>query len=189
MKNISMKYRFISIAVIGSVFLLSCNNKSTGISETAQKNLNAEKSIRELIASKNLDSLDEYISPDCIDHSGFHGDVRGLDSIKAQFRMMMAMASEKTEIVKELADDDYIMSWEHNTGEYITTGYGHKPGDKFDLQEMEVVRFRDGKAVEHWSMMPPADVMKMMATTAAPVTMDNAVIHEDSLRVKNGKAK
>jgi predicted SnoaL-like aldol condensation-catalyzing enzyme len=169
--------------------LAGCDNKSSGPSITAQKNLDAEKNIRDAIANKDLAKLGDYIAIDCIDHSGDHGDIKGLDSIKAQIQSWRAMADIKTEIVKELADDDYVMSWEHNTGKYSTTGYGHKPGDPFDLQEIEVVRFKDGKAVEHWSMMPPADVMKMMASTAAPVTMDNAILHTDTVNMQQKKKK
>jgi predicted SnoaL-like aldol condensation-catalyzing enzyme len=169
--------------------LAGCNDKSSGPSPAAQRNLDTEKGIRDAIANKELNKLGDYIANDCIDHSGDHGDIKGLDSIKAQIQVWLAMTDGKTEIVKELADDDYVMSWQHSTGKYKTTGYGHKPGDPFDLQEMEVVRFKDGKAVEHWSMMPPADVMTMMATTAAPVTMDNAILHTDTVQMQQKKKK
>lgn len=169
--------------------LAGCQEKSSALSANAQKNLEITKNIREAIANKNMAKLDDFIAADCIDHSGDHGDIKGLDSIKAQIQIYRAMADEKTDIIKELADDDYVMSWERNTGKYLTTGYGHKPGDLFDLQEIEIIRFKDGKAIEHWSMMPPADVMKMMATTAAPVTMDNAILHTDSVQMQKKKGK
>jgi predicted SnoaL-like aldol condensation-catalyzing enzyme len=169
--------------------LAGCDFKSSGPSAAALRNLDATKNIRNAIANKDMAKLGEYIAADCIDHSGDHGDIKGLDSIKAQIQVWRAMADEKTETVKELADDDYVMSWGHHTGKYLTTGYGHKPGDVFDLQEIEVIRYKDGKAVEHWSMMPPADVMKMMATTAAPVTMDNAILHTDSVQMEKKKKK
>ena len=183
-----MKTRFILI-IICSAVLVRCSNKPTEVSTTTQANLNAVEAIRQAIQDKNLDRLGNFIAADCVDHSGDRGDVKGLDSIKAQIGVWMAMADEKAEIVKQLADDDYVMSWQRNTGKYLTTGYGHRPGDTFDLQEMEIARFRNGKVVEHWTMMPPADVMKMMATTAAPVTMDNAIIREDSVRLKAKKVK
>jgi predicted SnoaL-like aldol condensation-catalyzing enzyme len=31
------------------------------------------------------------------------------------------------------------------------------------MTAIEVVRFKDGKAVEHWSFMEPREMMKMMA--------------------------
>lgn len=184
-----MKKQFFYLAIPLSVLLVSCNDGAAGPSAVTQKNLDADKGIRDAIANKDFGKLDAYIAPDAIDHSGDHGDVRGLDSIKAQIAEWRAMADEKTEMIKELADDDYTMAWQQARGKYLTTGYGHKAGDSFDIQEVEVVRYKDGKAVEHWTMMPPADVMKMMATTAAPATMDNAVIQEDSIQLKNKKKK
>jgi hypothetical protein len=176
--------------VLSSFFILTgCNDKSSGPSPTAQKNLDAAKGIRDAIAHKDMARLGDFIATDALDHSGDHGDVRGLDSIKTQIMAWTAMVNQKTDILKELADDEYVMSWQHNTGTYTNTGYGHKPGDPFDLQEIEVTRFKEGKAVEHWSMMPPADVMKMMASTAAPVTMDNAILHTDTVQMQKKKTK
>lgn len=168
---------------------MSCRNGAGNESDAVQKNLEAARGIREAIAANNLDKLGDYIATDCIDHSGDRGDIRSLDSIKAQLRSWNDMAEEKTSIIKELADEQYVMSWAENKGKYKTSGYGHKPGDTFNLQAIEIIRFKDGKAVEHWSMMPPADALKMMASTAAPVTMDNAVIKEDSIRLKTKKAR
>ncbi len=33
---------------------------------------------------------------------------------------------------------------------------------KMDMTTVDVVKFKDGKAVEHWSYMDPKDMMKMM---------------------------
>jgi predicted SnoaL-like aldol condensation-catalyzing enzyme len=184
-----MKKRLFISGLYCLIVLAGCNDKASGPSAAAQKNLDAVKGIREAIEHKDMAKLGDYIATDCIDHSGDHGDIRGLDSIKVQIAVWSAMVNQKTDIVKELADDDYVMTWQHNTGSYSNTGYGHKPGDPFDLQEIEVVKFRDGKAVEHWSMMPPADVMKMMASTAAPVTMDNAILHTDTVQMQKKKTK
>ncbi len=184
-----MKKHFFYLAVTLSVISVGCNYKPTGPSAAVQRNLDTDKGIRDAIASKDLGKLDSYIAPDCIDHAGEHGDIKGLDSIKAQIQAWRAMADEKTEVIRELADEEYTMAWQRDRGKYTTTGYGHKAGDTFDLQAIEMVRYQDGKAVEHWTLMAPADVMKMMATTAAPATMDNAVIEEDSIRLKNKKTK
>ena len=36
------------------------------------------------------------------------------------------------------------------------------------MKVIEVVRFKDGKGVEHWAYMQPADVMKMMPPPPPP---------------------
>jgi hypothetical protein len=179
-----MKNYLYCIYILGLCAVISCSNKSNGVTSDAQNNLTIQHGIRDAMAGKNLNELDKFISADAVDHSGDHGDIHGIDSIKLQIQSWKDMADENIQIIKELSDDQYLMSWGRHTGKYKNTGYGHKPGDTFDVQEIEVIRFKDGKAVEHWSMMPPADVMKMMASTTAPVTMDRAVLTEDSVRMK-----
>ena len=39
---------------------------------------------------------------------------------------------------------------------------GVPPGSKYDMNAMEVSKFKDGKAVEHWTFMQPREMMKMM---------------------------
>ncbi len=95
------------------------------------------------------------------------------------------MAEEKAEVIRELADDDYVMSWIHDKGKYKTDGEGHKAGQTFDMESVEVAKFSNGKITEHWTMMQPNDVMKMMAsTTALPTTTVPTVAADTAKRKK-----
>ena len=38
----------------------------------------------------------------------------------------------------------------------------------YDTHMMEITKFRDGKAVEHWAYMEMAEMMKMMGQQGAP---------------------
>jgi ketosteroid isomerase-like protein len=168
-----------------TIFFLSCNNQQpSGPSAMAQKNLDAMKGVRLAIESKDYSKLSDFITPDAVDHAGDHGDIKGIDSIKLQFQAWTAMADEKTEVIRELADDEYVMSWVHDTGKYKTDGEGHKAGQTFDLQSVEVAKFSNGKVTDHWSMMQPADVMKMMASTTALPTTTVPVIPADTSKRK-----
>jgi hypothetical protein len=47
----------------------------------------------------------------------------------------------------------------------------------YDMNGIEVVRFKDGKAVEHWAFMDARDMMKMMPQqmpASAPTSTDKA---------------
>ena len=175
-----MKKHFWIPVLSASCFCISCNTgQSSGPSETAKQNLDKVHEITKSFTSKDFSKLGDYISADAIDHAGDHGDVKGLDSIKAEFVKWIATADEKVDVIKEVADDDYVMSWTHNQGKYKITGEGFKAGDTFNLQAVEVARFKDGKVAEHWTMMPPADVMRMMNKTTAEPTMP-----ADSMKMK-----
>lgn len=159
-----------------AITLLACgiacnNNKSEGgLSATAQKNLDAMHGVTQCFDSKDFSKLGDYIAADAVDHSGDKGDVKGLDSIKAGFvRWSATVDNPKTEVIKELADDEYVMSWLRSTGTVKEPSMGLKAGDKIDMKSVEVAKFKDGKAIEHWSMMEPSDVVKMMGNMQQPM--------------------
>lgn len=151
------------------IALLACgiactNNKSEGgLSAAAQKNLDAMHGVTQCIESKDFSKIGDYIAADAVDHDAEKGDVKGLDSIKAELvRWAASVDNPKTEIIKELADDEYVMSWTRSTGTMKEASMGLKSGDKVDMKMIEVAKFKDGKAVEHWTMMEPSEMMKMM---------------------------
>lgn len=158
------------LAIAFTCYCISCTSKPEGgLSPTAQKNLDAMHAITQTFETKDFSKLGDYIAADAVDHSGENGDIKGVDSMKAMFAKESTMIdSMKTEYIKELADDDYVMSWEHFTGVFKVAAMGHKPGDKFNLKELEIAKFKDGKATEHWGLMEPGDVMKMMAAMQPP---------------------
>ncbi len=179
--------KYLSLVALGVIcFCSSCNTKSEGgLSATAQKNLNANDSIMRSFETKDFSRVGDYIATDAVDHSGDKGDVKGLDSIKAEFvKSSEEFDNQKNDIIKELADDDYVMSWDHVTATYTKDGMGHKAGDKFDLKMIDLAKFKDGKATEHWVFMEPGDVMKMMASMQPQMPMPMAA---DSTKAKKKK--
>jgi predicted ester cyclase len=169
------KLLFMPLALL-VIFCISCNNDPGGLSATAKKNLDANHAIQKAFDTKDFSKIGDHIAEDGIDHAGQQGDVKGVANIKAEFEKMAAMSeNDKTEIIKELADDEYVMSWSHYTGTAKVAGMGLKPGDKIDMNGIELTKFKDGKAVEHWSFVQPNDMMKMMGTPPPPA------MHGDSL--------
>jgi predicted ester cyclase len=168
-----MKKFLTMLLLVGCCYLISCNSKSdSGLSPTAQKNLDASHAISQMFTTKDFSKLGDYIATDAVDHAGENGDIKGLDSIKASLiKEVNSMDDVKSETIKDLADDEYVMSWEDFSGTYKEAGMGHKAGDKMNFKAIEVSKFKDGKAVEHWTMMEPGDVMKMMASMQPPGTM------------------
>ncbi|MFI5153810.1 MAG: ester cyclase [Chitinophagales bacterium] len=163
------------LAIALCYFGISCNTNTTnGPSAAAKKNLEAMQGITNAFDRKDFSNLGDYIAPDAVDHSDM-GDIKGLDSMKVAFtKLVEDMDTLKTETIKELADDDYVMSWKHFNGSFKKSGMGYKAGDKMDVKAIEVGKFKDGKMVEHWTMMEPADVMKMMpASPSAPTSADS----------------
>lgn len=155
------------LTILSSALIIcfaACNSKPEGgLSATARKNVDAMHGVTNAFETKNFGNLGDYIAVDAVDHAGDNGDIKGLDSIKVSFEKYMATVDNmKSSLIKELADDEYVMSWYRYTGTFKIAQMGHKAGESFDMKMIELARFKDGKAVEHWGMMEPGDVMKMM---------------------------
>ncbi len=143
---------------------MGCNNntenKTGGLSAAAQKNLDAAHAINKAIESGDVSKLGDYIAADGVDH-GDRGDVKGVDSIKAELAAIHASGSNmKMENIKELADSEYVFQWMKMTG--TNNDPAMMPVGPYEMNAIQVTKFKDGKAVEHWSFMQPADMMKMM---------------------------
>jgi predicted ester cyclase len=158
------------LALLTIVGFTACKSNPGGLSATTQKNLDAQHAIANCFDTKDFSKIGDYIAADAVDHAGSNGDLRGLDSMKAQYAQFVApVATMKSEIIKELADDDYVMSWYKFTGTWKNTEMGHRAGDAFEIKSMEIARYKDGKSVEHWALADPAETMKMMAAMQPPM--------------------
>ena len=170
-----MKKLPLMLLSVSLFFIVSCNSKKEagGMSATAKKNMEAMHGITKCFDSKDMSKLGDFIAEDCIDHSGENGDIKGLANMKTEYaKMLDGFTDSKTEIIKELADDEYVMTWQRYSGTLKTDNMGMKAGEKYISSAVEVAKFKDGKVVEHWTMMEPAEMMKMMGTPPPP-PMDN----------------
>jgi predicted ester cyclase len=149
---------------------ISCTAKNEGgMSATAKKNLEVDQAVTKCFETKDFSKLGDYIAEDAVDHAGETGDITGLANIKAEMeRMMGDMAEMKSDVIKALADDEYVMSWMKYSGSMKVDKMGMKAGEKFETKAIEVTRYKDGKVVEHWSFMEPSEVMKMMGGGQQP---------------------
>ena len=157
----------IFLLLAASLFLLSaCNNGTeTTSSEAKKENSMAEKNlasfhiVSDAFKSGDISKVDSAVASDFVDHTD-QGD-KGRDSLKAMIVMAhKQMPDMKTDVVKELADDEYVFGLLRYTG--TSNGQMGMPAGPYDFRALEVVKFKDGKAVEHWSYMEPREMMKMM---------------------------
>lgn len=147
------------LLIISDVNAQSMPSKSA----KARKNLEACAMVNKAILSGDMAVLDKVLSEDAVDHAGMHGDLVGREAIKTELGKMHSMAPDmKMEVIREIADDDYVFQWLRFSGTAATADMGMPAGTKFDMSAVEVVKFKDGKAVEHWEFMQPSDMMKMM---------------------------
>lgn len=154
------------IAAMALLFLFNSPLHAQGgkaKSDKARKNLEMANIVNQALMNGDMSLVDKVIAKDAVDHAGMHGDVVGLDSIKAELNRFRTMLPDmKIEMIREMADDEYTMQWLRYTGTTAANEMGMPAGTKMDMTAVEVTKFRDGKAVEHWSFLQPSDMMKMM---------------------------
>jgi predicted SnoaL-like aldol condensation-catalyzing enzyme len=162
--------QILSLFTIGLTFVLvSCNNDKTADTATSssekkdnsmvEKNLAATHVVTKAFETGDASMIDSAVASDFVDHTD-HGD-KNRDSLKAMIAASKADTKDaKIEIIKEVADNDYVFSWMRFTG--TSSGKMGMPAGPYEMKSIEVVKFKDGMAVEHWTFMQPADMMKMM---------------------------
>lgn len=159
-----MRKIFFLISAAAISFLPACNEKASTtsgeMSDAAKKNLDAFHAVARSFETGDISQIDSVVASDFVDHTP-KGDM-GRDSLKATITRMKSAGTMKTEIKKELADDDYVMGWLRWTGT-LNVPMDGMPAGPVDMSGVEVVRFKDGKAVEHWAFMDAAEMMKMMS--------------------------
>lgn len=158
-------------SVCFALFLLSCNNESkpaavtdaagadNATSSMTQKNLDAFHVVDKAFETGDVSGIDSVVADNFVDHTD-KGDMNR-DSLKSMIKMMHGTdKTMKMETTKEVADDNYVFAQMHMTG----TGDGvMMPPGPYDIHSVEVVKFSNGKAIEHWGYMEMGDVSKMMA--------------------------
>jgi predicted SnoaL-like aldol condensation-catalyzing enzyme len=181
-----MKRIFLSASAIALCVCMSCNNADKGgMSDTAKKNLDANNAIMKMLETGDVSKMGDYIAVDALDHSQM-GDIKGLDSIKASFiKMAPTMKSFKNTTIKEVADDEYVFSWGNSTGNNTDPSMG--PLGPMSMSSVEVSKFKDGKAIEHWSFLNCQDVMKMMPPP--PAAGDMKPMEDHKMAGDTGKMK
>ena len=159
------------VILIASVplLLLSCAGKQ-GQSEQTKKNLESMNAIIDAIETRDITKLDQYMAADIVDHTAMNGPVTGVENVKKDLETQLQMSSNMTsEVIKELADDDYVMSWVRFKGTLAADMMGMKKGDSFETTSVEIARFnKEGKATEHWAYVHPGEMAKMMGMANQP---------------------
>jgi len=160
-KSFYMKKLFFILTVVILNSLIACNS---GMSATAKKNKEVNEAITKAYESGDFSKMGDYIAADAVDHASENGvDIKGLDNIVAEMKKYHdQMPDMKSETFRTMADDEYVMTWSKASGTAKTDGMGVKAGQTISMTSVDVAKFKDGKAVEHWIFMDPKDMMGMM---------------------------
>lgn len=136
---------------------VSCNNETDGMSATAKTNLAVNDSIMKAYEAGDFSKMGNYIASDAVDHGGETGDIKGLDNIVSEMKRYRSMMPDMKVISsRSVADDEYVFTWGKVSGTMN--------GKVTEMSSVDISKFKDGKAVEHWVYMDPKEMAAMMQT-------------------------
>ncbi|MEP6948870.1 MAG: ester cyclase [Ginsengibacter sp.] len=131
-----------------------------------EKVLAHNKELYKAIETGDVSKIKDYIDKDAVDHGGGANgqDVKGGDSIMAMLGgIHNSFTDLKMEVIADAINGDYVFSLVRLTGTTTANpGMGMPPNKKMDSKSVDVVRIKNGKAVEHWEFMDPKEMMAMM---------------------------
>lgn len=157
--------KFLFSAAAGLLcFFISCTDSSTKTTSDTQseKNTMHNREVYRAMETGDVSKLDSFIDKDIVDHTD-RGDVKGIDTLKKMFTQMHNGVKDlKMDIISEASNDDYHFAWFHMTGTTADASMGMPAGTNMDMNGIDVVKIKDGKAVEHWAFADPKEMMKMM---------------------------
>lgn len=113
-------------------------------------------------------ALTTVISDEFVNHEAPPGTPPGLGGITYFMHMLnRAFADQRWTIHKVLAEDDTVAVHCTHSGRHVGDYFGvHPSGRQFSYKQMHMIRFIDGKAVEHWAVRDDATLMRQL--TAEP---------------------
>lgn len=121
----------------------------------------------------DMGALERVLAPDIVEHEstpGGHPPTR--EGIKANIQELRAAFPDiRAEVQEELADGDRVIARVRLTGTHEGPLMDLKPtGRKVSFETIDIIRFRNGKAVEHWGVTDNAGLLMQLGALPGPAT-------------------
>jgi steroid delta-isomerase-like uncharacterized protein len=160
-----MLQRFILVSVV-AVFLTALYTPA-GAGDNEETNLTLMKRFySEVVNQGNLALIDELCAANFVEHEDLPVPAAGREGVKKFFEMYRAAFPDlKFKVEMMFAKDDKVVTYTTVTGTQKGP-FMDMPasGKAFTTKGIDIVRFKDGMAVEHWGV---TDSMTMMQQLGA----------------------
>lgn len=137
---------------------------------TEENKVQFHRTYEELFNRGNLAIADELIAPEFLNHEAPPGSNRGPESMRGVVTMLRAAFPDMHFTIQELvAEGDTVMGRVTMSGTHQGSFQGIPPtGRSFQQDQMHLVRFRDGKGVEHRAVRDDLSMMQQLGVIPAP---------------------
>jgi steroid delta-isomerase-like uncharacterized protein len=128
------------------------------------------RTYEELLNGGDLSVADELVAPDFVNHEAPPGMDRGPDSMRGLATMLRTAFPDLHFTIEELvAEGDTVAGRLTMSGTHEGPLMGMPPtGRTVRQNHMHFVRFREGKAVEHWGVRDDTTMMQQLGAVPPP---------------------
>jgi predicted ester cyclase len=118
----------------------------------------------EVLSKKNLRVIDELCAPTVVDHSALPGQAPGLEGLKQTIGVYLEAFPDLSIRVEEMiAEGDLVAVRLTGRATHKGAFLGTAPtGKSFTLRGIDIIRVKDGKAVEIWHEGNDAEVFMQL---------------------------
>jgi predicted ester cyclase len=182
-----MKKILFPVSALICCYLIACNSNNSNSGN--DKNLSASRDIFKGIETGDTTKLTS-IASDAVDHAGPNGDVTNGDSIKAILAQMHNHVKDlKIEILNDASSGDYVYTWNKWSGTALDSLMGFAADQPFNTSGVDIIKFRDGKAVEHWGFLDQKEVNAMRARMLPNATTVKVTMGDTTANKRDGTKK
>lgn len=140
-----------------------------GTPGTPEENKRLMRESVEWLAEGRMEPFFDLIHEDAIDHAAIPGQGPGREGVKFRLQMLQGLSEPRFRIVDQVAEGELVSGRYRFSGIHTGDMMGMPPtGKSFEVDAMDMVRFRDGKLVEHWGLIDFPSMMAQLGLMPAP---------------------
>jgi len=124
----------------------------------------ARRVLEEIFPANDVGALRELVSDQFVNHEAPPGTPPGLGGITMFMNLLnKAFSDQRWEIHDVLAEDDKVVIRCTHSGVHTGDYFGlPATGRRFAYKQMHILRFDDGKSVEHWAVRDDVSLMRQL---------------------------
>lgn len=124
----------------------------------------------ELVNGCRLETMDELVSADFVDHAPLPGLPDNVDGLRQRLQILhRAFPDFRSTISDLVAENDKVVAFVVSTGTHQEDFAGvPATGRQFTIQEIQILRIVDGKMVEHWQVADLFGMLVQLGLASSP---------------------
>ena len=134
------------------------------MSEESRK---ARRLWEEVFPAMDIEAVAEIVAVDSIDHAARPDEPQGIDGVRNTMRFLdSAFSDQRFEVQRTVEQGDTVVVHLIHKGIHTGELMGIPPTNReFAYQHIHILRFEDGRAVEHWGVHDHLSFMQQLGVT------------------------